>query len=100
MAIELRNWIQNTSSDDSLNGEVAFDLEDLARMGGFPDTVKHMQQIMEQRCIKAGCAGEFGPQIGRECQHLGQKAHGASSFSSILKRSMGSAHSGTFQVSY
>ena len=52
VAIELRNWIQNTSSDDSLNGQVVFDLENLARMGGFPDTVKHMKQIMEQACIR------------------------------------------------
>ena len=52
VAIELQNWIQNTSSDDRVNDQVVFDLEDLARMGGFPNRVKHMKQIMEQRCIR------------------------------------------------
>ena len=52
VAIELQNWIQNTSSDDSVNDQVVFDLEDLARIGGFPDTVKHMKQIMDHVCIR------------------------------------------------
>lgn len=52
VAIRLQNWIQNARSDDRVNDQVVFDLEDLARMGGFPNRVKHMKQIMEQRCIR------------------------------------------------
>ncbi len=87
VAVELQNWIQASSSDDSLNDQVVFDLEVLARIGHW--RVSGQSGTHEANnganLHKAGCAGEFGPQIGRECQHLGQKAHGSSCFSSIPK---------------
>ena len=52
VAVELQNWIQASSSDDSLNDQVVFDLEVLARIGGFLARVEHMKQIMEQTCIR------------------------------------------------
>ena len=52
VTVELQNWLQNASSDDSVNDQRVFDLEDVARIGGFPDRVKHMKQIMKQTCIR------------------------------------------------
>ena len=52
VTVELQNWLQNASSDDSVNDQRVFDLEDVARIGGFPDRVKNMKQIMKQTCIR------------------------------------------------